>query len=248
MYRQIVLNTAILSSLQNSFQISPLAIHAFRIEAFSFIQSWDSISHELSNNKLVIQEENDAPITITLPNGVYDVSTICTALSQILTSNATQPYIAEYDQVTRRISLNTSGPKDFKVLGKAGGSTSYYQLGNMDNSVSGKNVTFDNPVNLSASQPVLLTSRTFSSNGSILYPAGIESNQNILACIQPDEYGDTVTWVNPSDKFVILPSAITPSSIDYSIVDSTSFHTIKMTQTSILTIGVLDDYNDILNL
>ncbi|KAI9099356.1 hypothetical protein DFS34DRAFT_67331 [Phlyctochytrium arcticum] len=173
---------------------------------------------------------------------------ICTALAQLLTSNATQPYSATYDQVTRRISLSTTGPKDFKVLGKQGGGTAYYQLGNIDNTVSAKNATFANPVNLSASQPVLLTSRTFSLNGSILYPAGIESNQNILACIQPDDFSDIVTWTNPSNKFVILPNAITPSSIDYSIVDSTSFHTIKMTQPSVLTIGILDDYNDIMNL
>ncbi|KAI9096671.1 hypothetical protein DFS34DRAFT_594570 [Phlyctochytrium arcticum] len=102
----------------------------------------------------------------------------------------------------------------------------------------------ENPLNLSASQPILLTSRTLQAGSGIVYVAGLESQMNVLACITPDAMNDVVQWVNPSDNMFSC-GEVSLSSIDIQLVDSQSLQQIKFSAPIVAVIGFYDDVTDL---
>ncbi|KAI9101673.1 hypothetical protein DFS34DRAFT_675204 [Phlyctochytrium arcticum] len=163
-----------------------------------------------------------------------------------MTSVGSQAYSCIYNDVTRRLSISTSGSRDFKILGAQRGSTASLQLGILKGQETGmsKDHIMENPLNLSASQPILLTSRTLQAGSGIVYVAGLESQMNVLACITPDAMNDVVQWVNPSDNMFSC-GEVSLSSIDIQLVDSQSLQQIKFSAPIVAVIGFYDDVTDL---
>src|SRR6185312_4238579 len=188
MYRELVLNTGTLPDLnQIEFRLNqPLQCYAWRVVSISLLQNWDATSD--GNNQIAfVESPSNSVLTATLPSGTYDSTSILDAIGTAMTSKGSQSYTATYDQVTRRLSITTSGGKDFKILGGARGSSSFLQLG-IDKAAEtgyGKTFILPNPLNLSASQPILVTSRTLLTGGAIMYPSGINSDVNVIASLIP---------------------------------------------------------------
>lgn len=246
MYRQVILNTSTLGDMNNgSFAINPaFPIYAYRVESVSFVQNWDATNS--SNNTLLFAETGDAtPRKANIAVGTYDATSILSALGNALTAAGSQSYTVTYDQITRRLSISAP-TKTFKILPGNRGSTAFLSLGVNKSEETGyfSSITLPNPLNVSASQPILLTSRTFDANNGVIYPAGINSEMNILACISPDTFGDVVVWTNPSDKFHHLQNGTTLNTIDFQLVDSTTLHQLKTSSPSVVVLGVLDDQYD----
>jgi hypothetical protein len=101
-------------------------------------------------------------------------------------------------------------------------------------------VTLANPLNLSASQPILITSRTLQTNKAIIYPAGINSDMNVLCAISPDNFNDVITWTNPSENMFRMEDS-SLNNIDFQIVDSASLQVIKPNAPVVIVIGIYDD-------
>lgn len=181
-----------------------------------------------------------------LPDGTYDSSSILTALGNSMTTAGSQTYTVVYDQVSRKLTISSPN-KEFKVVGGSRGSTAFLQLGidKVNESGYGKVVTFPNTLNLSASQPILITSRTLQTNGAILYPSGINSDMNCLAAINPDGFGDVLSWVNPSENFHKAED-LTLNQIDFQIVDSASLEVVKTNSPITIHLGIYDDPTDLI--
>ncbi|KAI9088827.1 hypothetical protein DFS34DRAFT_674834 [Phlyctochytrium arcticum] len=153
MYREYILNTGtVLHSDTATFTIQPpQTVYAFRVISVNFLQNWDSTNS--TNNKLLFAENGDSSARIaTIPPGNYHSSNITSAIATAMTSVGTQPYTCTYDDITRRLTISTSGSKNFKVLGAQKGTTSYLQLGISRGQETGMNTqhVMENPLNLSA--------------------------------------------------------------------------------------------------
>ncbi|KAI9093139.1 hypothetical protein DFS34DRAFT_652723 [Phlyctochytrium arcticum] len=248
MYREYILNTGITGDDDNpTFSIQPpQVIYAFRVISVNFIQNWDSSN--TTNNKIMFAEAGDSsPRTATIPTGTYHSSSITGAVAAALTAVGTQTYTCAYNEVTRRLIIATTGAKQFKILGGSRGSTSFLQLGIMKGSETGFGTSFTmaNPLNLSASQPILLSSRTLQTGNGITYVSGINSDMNVLACISPDNYNDVVSWTNPSDKMFSTSGEISLNTIDIQLVDSATLQQLRTSAPIVVIIGVFDDPSDI---
>ncbi|KAJ3175209.1 hypothetical protein HDU85_001981 [Gaertneriomyces sp. JEL0708] len=247
MYHEIVLNTATLASENSSFNIAPaVQCYAIKLISVSLLQTWDAV--DARNNAIAFSLNGESAVrTAKITPGNYNAINITDALASAMTAvSGGVAFTVTYDDITRRLTI--SAPTAFKVLPGNRGTTAFNILGISKTADSGfaTSHTFTNQVNLSASAPVLLTSRSVQLNRGIVYPNGSEgSEQNILACIPLDNHGDVIVYNNPSDKFFQVQ--MTLSSIDLQLVDSLSMQKIKTSTPMVVTFGVYDDPADLLN-
>ncbi|KAJ3176657.1 hypothetical protein HDU85_006862 [Gaertneriomyces sp. JEL0708] len=202
-----------------------------------------------TNNTILFAEMGDAtPRKATIATGHYNAFNIGQAVAAAMSNAGTQAYTCTYDEKTRRLRIETTGSKEFKLIEGKRGSTAYLQLGMSKDAESGyalPGFTLPAPLNLSASQPILLTSRTLQASNGITYVAGINSDMNVLACITPDSFNDVVSWTNPSDN-MFQTGEISMSSIDIQLFDSQTMREIRTTAPIVVVLGVYDDPADLL--
>src|ERR1700710_816554 len=166
-YKQLILNSTTLGDpSQLSFKINgTITCYGFRVVSVSFVQDWDLFN--TGNNTIAFMEAGDTTSRIaTIPVGTYDSTSILAAVGAAMTAVGTQRYGVTYSETSRRLTI-TGSNEAFQVLAGTSGTTCYPLLGvaKSSPSTSAQTITLQNPMNLSASAPVLLTSRTLDNNG-----------------------------------------------------------------------------------
>jgi hypothetical protein len=245
MYKQLILNSATLPDSSNlNFRLNgAVTCYGFRVVAVCFTQEWDQFSS--SNSSIAFQENGDTSVrTATIANGTYDSTSILTAVANALNLAGTQQYSVTYSDTSRRLTITASN-KSFQFLA---GSTAFLQLGleKNANTTIGQTVTLPNPMNLSASNPILLTSRTLDNNGSVIYSAGINSDLNVLCCITLDNFQDVISWTNPDSRIFTLNGDTSLSILDFQLVDSSSLQSVSISSPVVITLGIFDDPADMI--
>ncbi|TPX56700.1 hypothetical protein SpCBS45565_g08367 [Spizellomyces sp. 'palustris'] len=214
-----------------------------KVLSVSFLQDWDLVND--SNNTISFVEEGDLTIlSAKIPNGNYSITNFPNAVTQALSSAGTQGYAAMYDSISRKLTLSTSGTKNFKVLPASRGTTSYLLTGMSRWSETGyyKTTTLKNAVNLSGSYPMLVTSN-IQVKGSHYLSDFNDSAQSVVAAVVPDSFGDVVTWTNDGGEW--LPIDDTISKIEFYLIDSMTGLEVTLNSPLTVRFAFTDDIADI---
>ncbi|KAI9103787.1 hypothetical protein DFS34DRAFT_590203 [Phlyctochytrium arcticum] len=214
-----------------------------KILTVSFIQDYDLIQE--TNNSIQFVEDGDVlPRTAIIPVGKYTIGNIGTAISSALSSAGTQNYFTNYDAVTHKLTISTNGTTDFKILEGNRGTTSYTLIGmsRWSETGYGKTFTLKNSVNLSGSYPILLTSNISVKGGRFLSDFN-DSEQMVVCSVQPDSFGDVVTFSNDSGEW--LPVDDTISQIEFHLIDSQTGNEIALNSPLTVRFLLSDDISDV---
>ncbi|KAJ3008908.1 hypothetical protein HKX48_008274 [Thoreauomyces humboldtii] len=210
-----------LSSTGKSFNITTRRIEALKVLSVSFLQDWDLVSS--ANNAIAFGEQaSDGSVqvlTASIPVGNYTAGTFPAAIGSAMTAAGTQTYTAAYDQVSRQLTIATNGSKSFKILTPDRGTSAYLLIGqNLTQSTAwGFSIELSGRMNLSGSQPVLLTSNITSDCSR--YPSNFnDGSQAVLCAIIPDSFGDVISWENDSGEYLEIDA--TYSSIQFALTVS----------------------------
>ncbi|KAI9103362.1 hypothetical protein DFS34DRAFT_671749 [Phlyctochytrium arcticum] len=227
---------------KRTFSIQPRHVEFMKILSVSFIQDYDLVQE--SNNSIAFVEDGDSlPRTARIPTGNYTIGNIGTAIGTALSSAGTQNYFTSYDGVTRKLTISTNGATDFKILEGNRGTSSYILTGmsRWNETGYGKSFTLKNPVNLSGSYPILLTSN-ISVKGVRFLSDFNESEQMVVCTVQPDSFGDVVTVDNSSSEFFPVDDSI--SKIEFHLIDSMTGNEISLNSplTTILAIFIHEPF------
>ncbi|KNC97205.1 uncharacterized protein SPPG_07591 [Spizellomyces punctatus DAOM BR117] len=188
-----------------------------KVLSVSFLQDWDLVSS--ANNTIAFAEEGDSTIySGTIAPGNYSIANFPNAVADAMSTAGTQGYTVTYDGVSRKISITATGPKKFKILPASRGTTAYILTGMSRWTETGyyQTVTLKNPVNLSGSYLVLLTSN-IQVKGSRYLSDFDDSVQSVVATVVPDSFGDVITWTNDAGEW--LPVDDTISKIEFYLID-----------------------------
>ena len=231
-------------SMKNrSFNIPPRKVEYMKILSCSFIQDYDLVND--ANNQVAFVEDGDPTIRYaTIPVGNYSVANFPSALADALTASGTQVYTATYSPVTRKLTLATSGTKDWKVLEGNRGTTAYLLTGMSRWRETGyyNSFTLKNPVDLSGSHPILLTSN-INIKGVRYLSDFNEGEQLVVSTIIPDSFGDVVTFANDNGEF--LPVDDTVTKIEFHLIDSMTGNELSLNSPLTVRFIIADDVNDV---
>jgi hypothetical protein len=215
-----------------------------KILSVSFIQDYDLVND--TNNKVAFVEDGDPTIRYaTISPGNYSIANFPATIGNGLSSAGTQGYTATYDPITRKLTVSTNGAKDFKILEGNRGTTAYLLTGmsRWSETGYGKSFVFKNPVDLSGSHPILITSN-INIRGVKYLSDFNESEQLVVTTIIPDSFGDVVTFTNDNGEF--LPVDDTISKIEFHLIDSITGQELALNSPLTVRFIMSDDVNDVL--
>ncbi|KAI8903431.1 hypothetical protein DFJ77DRAFT_444268 [Powellomyces hirtus] len=206
---------------QRVYNIQPRRVEAFKILSVSFLQDWDLVERGINDRVAFAEQGNDTVLYATIPNGNYSIVNFGDAIASALTaaSGVGNTYEVSYSPVSRRLTVSTNGSVPFKLLEGYRGTSSYVLTGMSSRYESGYGTshTLKNPVNLSGSYPVLLTSN-ISVKGQVYLTDYTDAAQSIVASMTPDSFGDIVTWTNDGGEY--LPVEETVTRVEFHLVNS----------------------------
>ncbi|KAI8904911.1 hypothetical protein DFJ77DRAFT_443826 [Powellomyces hirtus] len=205
---------------QRTYNIQPRRVEAFKILSVSFLQDWDLVEKGVNDKIAFAEQGSDTVLYATIPNGNYSIVNFGDAIATALTaaSGAGNTYKVSYSPVSRRLTVSTSGV-NFKILEAYRGTSSYVLTGMSSRYETGygKSLTLKNPVNLSGSYPVLLTSN-ISVKGQTYLTDYTDAAQSVVASMTPDSFGDIVTWTNDGGEY--LPVEETVTRVEFHLINS----------------------------
>lgn len=212
MYNEITYTTL----KARSYPIPTQRFVRMRILSVSFLQDWDLVNS--SNNRLAFSEGGPT-IVAEVPVGTYSVSNFGPALAAAMSSVGTQEYTTSYSGVTRKLTIKTSGSKDFRILPQSDGTTSSILTGQSRSTptASGKSVELKHPINLSGSFPLILTSN-IPCGGTRFLSDFNDSAQSVWTTLTPDSFGDIVTWSNDSGDWLEVDENV--NRVEFTLIDS----------------------------
>jgi len=223
------------------YQIPPRKVEFLKVISVSFCQDTDLVSTGFNDS--IAFHENDGStnvLTASIPQGSYTIANFGGVVAQAMSSAGTQPYQVSYSEITRRLTIATTGGKDFKILPKSRGTTASSLIG-MDATHEtgyGKSFQMANSVNLSNSYPLLLTSSINVSGTRYLSDFNDFSDSTILCTICPDSINDICTWANPGEW---LSCDETISTIEFHLIDSQTYKEVSLSSPLTVTIGFQDE-------
>ncbi|DAC81696.1 hypothetical protein PhCBS80983_g06214 [Powellomyces hirtus] len=230
---------------QRVYNIQPRRVEAFKILSVSFLQDWDLVENGVNNKIAFAEQGSDTVRYATIPTGNYSIVNFGDAIASALTaaSGAGNTYEVTYSPVSRRLTVSTSGV-DFKILEGYRGTTAYVLTGMSSRYETGygKSLTLKNPVNLSGSYPVLLTSN-ISVKGQVYLTDYNDAAQSIVASMTPDSFGDIVTWTNDGGEY--LPVEETVTRVEFHLVNSLTGQEVSLNSPLSVRFAILDDKNDV---
>ncbi|TPX52851.1 hypothetical protein PhCBS80983_g06440 [Powellomyces hirtus] len=196
---------------QRTYNIQPRRIEAFKILSVSFLQDWDLVEKGVNDKIAFAEQGSDTVRYATIPTGNYSIVNFGDAIASALTaaSGAGNTYEVSYSPVSRRLTVSTSGV-NFKILEGYRGTSSYVLTGMLSRYETGygKSLTLKNPVNLSGSYPVLLTSN-ISVKGQTYLTDYTDPAQSVVASMTSDSFGDIVTWTNNGGEYLPVEETVT---------------------------------------
>lgn len=232
------------SSLKNrTYAIPPRRIESCKVLTCSFLLDMDLLQTDV-NDCIVFNEQGSADLlTAKIPQGTYTIVNFPDAVSRALSASGSQQYVCTYSDISRRLTISTSGTKDFKILQGSRGTTAYLLMGMSKHSESGYGKAFQmkNTANLSGSYPLLLTSNLNVSGTRWLSDFNESCDSNVLASITPDTLGDIVTWTN-SGEFLFCDETV--SSLEFHLISSQTMQEVSLNSPLNVTIAFTDDVDD----
>ncbi|KAI9097104.1 hypothetical protein DFS34DRAFT_594305 [Phlyctochytrium arcticum] len=97
-----------------------------------------------------------------------------------------------------------------------------------------------NPMNLSGSYPVILTSNITTKGTQ--YLTDYDSAQNIVCSIVPDAFGDIINWTNDGGEY--LPVGDTISRVEFHLINSLTGTKVSLHSPLTVRFAIMDDVND----
>ncbi|TPX53458.1 hypothetical protein PhCBS80983_g06279 [Powellomyces hirtus] len=215
---------------QRVYNIQPRRVEAFKILSVSFLQDWDLVENGVNNKIAFAKQGSDTVLYATIPNANYSIVNFGDAIASALTAalGAGNTYEVSYSPILEGYCGTTA-----YVLT---GMSSRYETG------YGKSLTLRNPVNLSGSYPVLLTSN-ISVKGQVYLTDYTDAAQSIVASMTPDSFGDIVTWTNDGGEY--LPVEETVSRIEFHLVNSLTGTEVSLNSSLSVRFAILDDKSDV---
>ncbi|KAJ3176358.1 hypothetical protein HDU85_007250 [Gaertneriomyces sp. JEL0708] len=237
-----MLNQHIYCSLKaRSFSVPPKRCEAFKVLSVSFTQDWDLINEE--NNTLLFKENgNDTPLAARIDAGNYTVADFPQELARAMTAAGTQSYTVSYSNTTRKLTVTAAS--EFSVLPSTDGSTAYALVGSSQYNATdpATSITMQNPVNLSASYPLILTSNIPVKGIHFLNDFNEGADTALLAVV-PDAFGDVVTWTNPDPSWFEVDDTI--SRVEFHLIDSMTGREVMLRSPLTVTYAFTDDSDDL---
>ncbi|TPX53396.1 hypothetical protein PhCBS80983_g06297 [Powellomyces hirtus] len=162
------------------------------------------------------------PRTLTLPVGVYSPDDIVDELEAQMIAHGTQVYDVEYSNLTGKLSLTAPNPFKFMFLGSSANEI----VGLTANTIPANNLRFQNPIDLTGTKMVLITSQNIRSDDVVL--AGEES-LNVLAAIPITQETQTVlcSQNNFDSDFIDTESGLV-STVDIQLLDSATLRPLNL--------------------
>ncbi|KAJ3146042.1 hypothetical protein HDU89_006774 [Geranomyces variabilis] len=229
-------------SLKNRvYSIPSRRVEAVKVLSVSFLQDSDLVQSG-QNDVIAFAETGSTNIlAATIPQGTYTIANFPDAVATSMSSAGTQPYLVRYNDVTRRLTISTTGTKSFKILEGQRGTTAYQLLGMSKQSETGPGTSFTlkNTCNLSGSYPLLLVSNLNVSGTRWLSDFNENTDSNILCSITPDSISDVVTWQNLNGEFLYCDETI--SALEFHLIDSQTMAEVSLKTMSTATPKIEDE-------
>ena len=121
--------------------------------------------------------DNNATRYASLKPGTYSGTQLAEQLSTALTQGGTQTYTATFDAISGKLTVSASGQFKFTT----NGTTAAKILGLKNDSIPATTYTFDNPIDLTGTQLVLVSVPEISASGAVIY-AGRQT-ENVLDAV-----------------------------------------------------------------
>ncbi|KAJ3143979.1 hypothetical protein HDU89_001144 [Geranomyces variabilis] len=208
-------------SLKNRvYSIPSRRVEAVKILSVSFLQDTDLVQTGYNDQIAFAEDGSTNILTATIPRGTYSIANFPDTVATAMSSAGSQPYTVKYSDVTRRLTIATTGAKSFKILEGQRGTTAYQLLGMSRLSETGPGMTFTlkNTCNLSGSYPLLLVSNLNVSGTRWLSDFNDSTDSNVLCSITPDSISDIITWQNMNGEFLYCDETI--SALEFHLIDS----------------------------
>ena len=240
MLSEILVNSSLCYDPANPvFQLSNLDVQYYKIKEV-IIPAINIQVVNSTNNQIVITEENGRSYTATLPGGNYNSANFAPVVqTALLNSGALQNYAVSFDNVTKKITIQSS--KTFSVSNLT---TASKLLGSDANYSSDFTSTYVAPyqLDLSGVSVFLLCSTSLDSQYSVYVGA---PNMSVLAMIPNVQSGSIIQYV-PNSEWMFSGSTIT--SIDFQLLDGYSHKPVPNFRGPLyIRLAVADDVNDLLN-
>lgn len=238
-------------SLKNRvYNIPPRRVEALKILSVSFIQDVDLVGYGINDSIAFAEDGSTVILKAAIPQGSYSLVNFPGAVAAAMSSAGTQQYVVTYSDVTRRLTIATTGSKNFKILpGERGGtpySTAYQLIGmsRYEETGPGKSFVMKNSMNLSQSAPLLLTSNIAVKGSHYLSDFNDSADTNVLCSITPDSINDVVSWTNDGE-FMACDEMI--SALEFHLLDSQTFQEVSLNSALTVRIAFSDDVADYSN-
>ncbi|KAJ3163183.1 hypothetical protein HDU86_002352 [Geranomyces michiganensis] len=232
-------------SLKNRvYSIPSRRVEAVKVLSVSFLQDTDLVQAGF-NDRIAFAEDGSTNIlTATIPRGTYTIANFPDAVATSMSSAGTQPYTVKYNDITRRLTISTTGTKPFKILEGQRGTTAFGLLGMSKRSETGPGTSFTlkNTCNLSGSYPLLLVSNLNVSGTRWLSDFNDSTDSNVLCSITPDSINDVVTWQNTNGEFLYCDETI--SALEFHLIDSQTMAEVSLNSPLTVVIALTDDIPD----
>lgn len=171
-----------------------------------------------TNNKVIFSDGGVTRIAY-LPNGQYSGSVLSEKLQSVMNLVGSQTYTVELSQPAMKLKIAASSPFRFIFAGN----TAKTVLGLTTDSVLATSFTFDQPINLTGTQMMLLSIPQITTE-SVLF-AGRESLNIIEAIPVTHDLGTVQVFQNSTQDFIDVPDQ-TISEITIRLLDNNNLNDI----------------------
>ncbi len=225
------------------YSIPPRRCEAVKVLSVSFLQDNDLITEGFNDAIAFAEDGSSTVLTAKIPQGTYSVVNFSDAIAQAMSSAGSQTYGVTYSDVTRRLTIATTGSKSFKILQGSRGTTAYSLMGMSKHAETGPGKTFvmKNTMNLSNASPLLLVSNIPVSGTHYLSDFNDSQDTNILCSITPDSINDVVVWTNPGE-FLACDESI--SSLEFHLIDSQTLQEVSLSSPLTVVLAMADGIPD----
>ncbi|KAJ3010085.1 hypothetical protein HKX48_007587 [Thoreauomyces humboldtii] len=214
-----------------------------RIRAIKVLSDTDLVTSGYNDAIAFAEDGNTNILTATIPQGTYTVADFSGAIAAAMSTSGSQAYTCTYSNVTRRLTIATTGSKNFKILEGKGGTTAYPLMGMSKNAETGPGRTFTtkDSMNLSQLYPLHLVSNIPVQGARYLSDFNDGQDTNVLCSITPDSISDVVSWVNDGE-FIGVDQSI--SSLEFHLIDSQTLKEVSLNSPLTVRIAISDDVAD----
>lgn len=229
------------------YSIPPRRVEAIKVLSVSFLQDTDLVTAGYNDAVAFHESGNDSVVTALIPQGTYTLVNFPNTIAQAMSSSGSQPYTVTYSDITRRLTIATTGSKDFKILEGNRGTTAYPLMGmsRFSETGYGKSFTLKNSMNLSGSSPLLLVSNIPVQGTRYLSDFNDSQDTSVLCAITPDTINDIVTWTNEVGHFLACDETV--SELQFHLIDSQTMAEVSLNSPLTVVVAMSDDIADFSN-